>query len=116
MRNLKALRQRLSISQKDFAASLGIAKTTYHGYETGAREPRSDFWINVATTYGVTIDYLMGLTDNPQGASTKQDTDYDLSADALEIACAYSELDQFGKDMIRLVLLGERRRVNAKES
>ena len=64
-KNLKILRESLKMTQKDFAASLGIGYTTYNGYETGAREPKSDFWIAVAQKYNVTIDYLMGYTNDP---------------------------------------------------
>lgn len=71
-RNLKILRKSLKMTQKDFAASLGIGYTTYNGYETGAREPKSDFWIAVAQKYNVTIDYLMGYTNGPH--ETKQPT------------------------------------------
>lgn len=60
----------MKMTQKDFAASLGIGYTTYNGYETGAREPKSDFWIAVAQKYNVTIDYLMGYTNSPH--ETKQ--------------------------------------------
>lgn len=60
----------MKMTQKDFAASLGIGYTTYNGYETGAREPKSDFWIAVAQKYNVTIDYLMGYTNGPH--ETKQ--------------------------------------------
>lgn len=69
-KNLKSLRQSLNMTQKEFAASLGIGYTTYNGYETGAREPKSDFWVAVAKKYGVTIDYLMGFSDNPHQTST----------------------------------------------
>ena len=63
--HLKDLRISLNMTQKEFAKSLGIGYTTYNGYESGAREPKSDFWIKVATTYGVTIDYLMGYSNDP---------------------------------------------------
>lgn len=29
-------------------------------YETGSRNPKSDFWIAAAQKYGSTIDYPMG--------------------------------------------------------
>lgn len=72
-KNLKALRQSLNMTQKEFAASLNISYSTYNGYETGAREPKSDFWIAVAQKYGVTIDYLMGYSDDPLKTSIGQD-------------------------------------------
>lgn len=63
--NLKALRESLGMTQKEFAATLGIGVTTYNGYETGARDPKSEFWVAVAQKYGVTIDYLMGFSNDP---------------------------------------------------
>ncbi len=64
--NLKKLRERLGLNQKEFAASMGIGHTTYNGYETGARDPKSDFWIAVSEKYNVSIDYLLCCTDNPE--------------------------------------------------
>lgn len=64
--NLRKFRESLGITQKQFAASLSIGLTTYNGYETGARDPKSDFWIAVAQKYHVSIDYLMGFSDDPQ--------------------------------------------------
>lgn len=59
--NLKALRDSLNMTQEEFGKSVGLAKSTYNNYETGAREPKSDFWIAIAQKYNVSIDYLMGL-------------------------------------------------------
>lgn len=67
--NLKVFRESLGMTQKEFAASLSIGLTTYNGYETGARDPKSDFWIAVAKKYGVTIDYLMGYSPEPDKTS-----------------------------------------------
>ena len=71
--HLKDLRISLKMNQREFAQSLGIGYTTYNGYETGTREPKSDFWIKVATMYGVTIDYLMGYSDDPKEKSPTAD-------------------------------------------
>jgi len=62
---LKEVRLSAGLTQEEFAKSLGISKTTYNNYETGRREPRSDFWMAVADKYSVTIDYLLGLSDDP---------------------------------------------------
>ena len=80
-RNLKILRKSLKMTQKDFAASLGIGYTTYNGYETGAREPKSDFWIAVAQKYNVTIDYLMGYTNGPHETKRPAPTNGDELAE-----------------------------------
>ena len=57
------------MTQEEFGKSLNIAKSTYNNYETGIRDPKSDFWIAVAQKYGVTIDYLMGFSDDPHKKS-----------------------------------------------
>jgi len=106
-KNLKMLRQSLNMTQKEFAASLGIGYTTYNGYETGAREPKSDFWIAVAKKYGVTIDYLMGYTDDPHGTTTevdsiKRDKDRPLTELEREIIEKFLKLD----DRARSAALG----------
>ncbi len=59
--NLKALRDSLNMTQEEFGKSIGLAKSTYNNYETGVREPKSDFWMAIAQKYNVSIDYLMGL-------------------------------------------------------
>lgn len=64
--NLRIFRESLKLTQREFAASLSIGLTTYNGYETGARDPKSDFWISVAKKYHVSIDYLMGFSDDPE--------------------------------------------------
>ena len=66
---LKILRESLGMTQEEFGKSLNIAKSTYNNYETGIRDPKSDFWIAVAQKYGVTIDYLMGFSDDPHKKS-----------------------------------------------
>lgn len=64
-KNLRAFRESLKMTQEEFGKSVGVAKTTYNNYETGKREPDSEFWIKIAEKYGVSIDYLMGYKDEP---------------------------------------------------
>lgn len=99
--NLKALRESLSMSQKDFAASIGIRQTTYNGYETGAREPKSDFWITVAEKYGVTIDYLMGFSNDPHRTSSGKKITPLYSSEAMKIAKDFDTLDSHGQSAVR---------------
>ena len=133
-KNLKIFRESLGMTQKEFAASLGIGQTTYNGYETGAREPKSDFWIAVAEKYHVTIDYLMGYSDNPHGYSdfpktikvdfghgeTKKAPSQRDEAD--EIADVFRQLDEHGKGAVRAILnfehasaVAEQRQAGAKK-
>lgn len=74
--NLKALRDSLNMTQEEFGKSIGLAKSTYNNYETGARKPKSDFWIAIAQKYNVSIDYLMGI-ENPQNENQPAPTNGD---------------------------------------
>jgi len=103
-KNLKALRQSLNMTQKEFAASLGIGYTTYNGYETGAREPKSDFWVAVAQKYGVTIDYLMGYCNDSHGTSVNTSKARPLLAERLQaIVDEYSHVPD-GDKLIERIL------------
>ena len=40
---LREVRERTGMNKKEFAEYIGIKYTTYNNYETGAREPDSEF-------------------------------------------------------------------------
>lgn len=42
---------------------LNIPYTTYVNYEKGKREPNSEMLIKIANYFNVTVDYLIGRTD-----------------------------------------------------
>ena len=104
-KNLKLLRDMRNMNQKEFAASLAISYTAYNGYETGARDPKSDFWIAVAEKYGVSIDWLMGF--EPAAGSKKAPS---LSDEAMKIAKDYSSLDRWGRTAVRELVSTEKQR------
>lgn len=47
-------------SQTETAELLGIAQTTYAGYETGKYEPNIDMLMKIADLYNVSVDYIIG--------------------------------------------------------
>lgn len=59
------LRKEHGYSRMVFAAKLGIPQTTLRNYELGIHEPGYSFLIQVAKEFGVTTDFLVGLTDKP---------------------------------------------------
>lgn len=64
---IKELREGTGMSARKFAESIGIKYTTYYGYETGTREPGSDTVTALCNYFGCTADYLLGLSDDPNG-------------------------------------------------
>ncbi len=51
--------------QKDLANAIGKSVREYQRYEYGEHEPTASTIIALAKFYGVSADYLLGLTDNP---------------------------------------------------
>ena len=104
MNNLKALRDEYGLRQEDFAAQFGVKKTTYSNYEIGRTEPPASFWLAVADRYRVSIDYLMGHTDDPH--RTKYAARSKVEAD-------YYGLDDHGRRVVDAVMQIEAERTEA---
>ena len=60
-------RKERQISQKQAAADLGISQALLSHYEKGIRECGLDFLVKIADYYGVSCDYLLGRTPEPEG-------------------------------------------------
>ena len=78
---LSELRRERGISQKKAATDLGISQALLSHYEKGIRECGLDFVIRCSEYYGVTTDYLLGVSDSRNGldidALNKQDEEDD---------------------------------------
>lgn len=61
---LRNLRESESMPQREIAAILGMTTQQYSLYERGEREIPFHHVITLAKFYGVSIDYIAGLTDN----------------------------------------------------
>lgn len=64
---LSRLRKERGISQKKAATDLGISQALLSHYEKGIRECGLDFVIKCSEYYGVTTDYLLGISDSRNG-------------------------------------------------
>ena len=63
---LKELRKSRGISQLRLATQLHTTQNTISRYETGEREPGIDELIKIADYFNVSVDYLIGRTENPR--------------------------------------------------
>lgn len=59
----RALREDHDLSQTEFAKILNMSQTGYSKYETGENDIPTRVLIAAAQYYGVSVDYLLGLTD-----------------------------------------------------
>lgn len=66
MNRIKDLREDRDMTQKDLGEALGkIPQRTISGYETETTEPPKQIWLTLADFFEVSVDYLMGRTNNP---------------------------------------------------
>ena len=64
MRNrVKDLREDHDLKQKEVAASIGITQRKYSYLETGTQPLTDELLVKLAHFYGVSVDYLLCLTD-----------------------------------------------------
>jgi len=63
---LKELRKEKGISQLKLAMDLGMNQNSVSRYETGERQADYETLIKFGDYFGVSIDYLLERTDNPE--------------------------------------------------
>ena len=63
LRRIRKLREDADLRQKDIADCLHCSQVTYSRYELGTREIPLEALGTLADFYGVSVDYLMGRTD-----------------------------------------------------
>jgi len=62
--NLIALRSGKGYTQRQMARILGIAHSTYRDYELGKSEPGHSVTMRIAKELDISVDYLIGFTQN----------------------------------------------------
>lgn len=60
---LKELREERGLTQRQCAEQLGLNSVTYLHYEKSQREPPLQFLADTAEFFGVSVDFLLGLSD-----------------------------------------------------
>ncbi len=63
---LRELRKKHKLSQLKLAMDLGLNQNSISRYESGEREADYATLICLADYFNVSIDYLLGRTDNPK--------------------------------------------------
>ncbi len=53
------------MKQRQLAELLSCSQQVYSNYELGQRDIPTDVLIRLSDFYGVSVDYILGLTNNP---------------------------------------------------
>ena len=83
---LKELRQSVKLSQAKLAKIVHAHQSAIVRYEMGEAHVPADIMLNYANYFDVSLDYIYGRTDKPQGAT--------YTAEA-KIEESYPEMDKF---------------------
>ena len=87
---LRDLRLKKGVSQAEVARYLGIERASYTAYESGVSRPVRHME-KLAVYFGVSVDYLLGLTDVPHGRKM------DLDAKEKSLLYIFYKLNEAGR-------------------
>ncbi|MBQ8026529.1 MAG: helix-turn-helix transcriptional regulator [Clostridia bacterium] len=62
-KRIRELREDNDKTQRELAQTLKCSQQVYSNYELGQRDIPTDILISLAKYYGVTTDYILGLSD-----------------------------------------------------
>ena len=62
---IRDLREDRDLKQRQIADYLNCSQQVYSNYELGQRDIPTDILIKLSEFYGVSVDYLLGLTSSP---------------------------------------------------
>ena len=65
-RRIRDLREDHDLKQREVAEYLNCSQRVYSNYELGQRDIPTEVLIRLAEYYHVSVDYILGLTQNPQ--------------------------------------------------
>lgn len=102
------VRKEHGYTRESLAKSLGISKYTLRNYELGATEPGHTFLKQISDFFHISIDYLMGLTNEPEILES-----FNLNVSEQTIIKKYRRLDDHGREMVDFTLEKEYERSKA---
>lgn len=87
--NFRSLAESRGMLYKDIAERISVPRPTISRYMSGAREPEIEYIYRIADLFGVTIDYLLGLSGDRHSKFT---TDAERVADLYTMASKEDKL------------------------
>lgn len=81
---LRELREKLGLTQTDLAERAQTSQSTIAHYERGTRSPDALVVLHLAHFFGVSVEYLLGISDNPARATALPPGWEKVISDAME--------------------------------
>lgn len=89
---LKKLRVNQRLSQQELASRLSMNRITYSQYETNRRQPDYETLLKIADYHGVSVDYLLGRTNEPIPVNSSQPSESSYHEQKKEILKLIGEM------------------------
>lgn len=106
-KRIKQLRIQHNFRQKDLADKLHISNTTLSQYENGLRIPSDEIKIKISNCFDVSLDYLLGNSDDPRPTYIYTDEEVAMLQVMLEdpqFKEIFERLNKLGPEEQKLVL------------
>ncbi|EAF9608482.1 helix-turn-helix transcriptional regulator [Listeria monocytogenes] len=91
---LKQLRKNNNKTQEDISKILGVSRGAYSHIENGRNEPDMETIVKLASIFGVSTDYLLGINNNSLVDTIAAHIDPDATEEEMEEILAYIEEKQ----------------------
>ncbi len=65
-KRIRELREDHDLTQRQMAKNLNCSQQVYSNYELGQRDIPTDILIKLALFYNTSVDYILGISDNPK--------------------------------------------------
>jgi len=95
MNRLRACREKMDLSQKQVAIEVGVKPPTVSQWESGIKIPSRENIKKLSRLYGVTADYLMGISEDIEISNS-----FDLTAAEIQLVLQYRKLTKDNKSNI----------------
>ena len=105
-KRMKELRVQRGLTQNEPASVLHPSREAYSMYENGKRQLSCQGLAQLAQFYGVTTDYMLGLSDDPEGAPK-------LTAEEEKLLDHFRGCDQRGKRAVLQISIQQEKESNS---
>lgn len=102
MNNLRLLRNQKGMSQQKLADLLNLSQQSIYKYENNLAEPDIQTLKELSEIFNVSIDYIVGNTDDPRRMNVFVETE--LSPRELNFLRMYRRLTNMRKKIIEMIL------------
>jgi transcriptional regulator with XRE-family HTH domain len=101
----RALRNKVDLSQKDFAQTIGVSQSVIAEIERGSREPSRSVLVAIAEKYQISLDWLLLGVGSGDVAQRKEDPEVEaLKKEIAEMEDTIRALEAENKEISRELL------------